>query len=73
MQLKIQNLIISFKKYLRMSKGQSVLEYTLILIVITAASMIIFWPIPGEDGTIFNRFFRVIVDGINFGVAGISF
>jgi len=43
MKLKRQNLVISFKKYLKSKYGQSVLEYSLLLIVLAAASLAVFW------------------------------
>lgn len=67
-KLKIHNLIIRFKKSLKTSSGQSVLEYSLILIVIAAATLLVFWPLL-QNGSIF----RGVVDLTNLHVGSISF
>jgi len=67
-KFRIPYIIISFKKYLKTIHGQSVLEYSLLLIVIAALSLAIIWPHVGSNGP--NNFFRNITDEINQKITG---
>lgn len=62
MTLRIKELITSFKKSLLIKKAQSILEYSLLLVVIAILSLAIIWPYV-KDGQ--NNIFSNVVDKIN--------
>lgn len=82
MQLKIQELIISFKKFLiahfgkitsyykhirKYQTAQSILEYSLLLVAVAALSLAILWPKVCNGQ---NNIFTSVVDKINQRVVG---
>lgn len=66
---KIKMLIITFKKYLKTIHGQTVLEYSLLLIVIAAMSLLIIAQGIKSSNPIENPIRRA-VDQINLQVTG---
>lgn len=67
----IPKLIISFKKYLKTRFGQSVLEYSLLLIVVAAVSMAVFMRV-GRLGDPEHNMFRDAVTTHNTLVGGLG-